>query len=304
MEVDLDWKSARRCGFVAHFRRVYMYKTHHASRTTFAGSDVLNQCTPADGAIGQISKSKCLRNTTLRRQNWRFRLVWKSARSIFKREAHGAWAKMSQKLGLRTSFGTLQIPPFLLTRAAVPGLRLHLQKTAQWACFLAASQAYWFFTTSTGGQGHSVRLKNRPLSHEMYTTLYYITPDTTRFFWVLFALIFQEPFHYFTVHSPTLRLQLQLHNYTPLQYTPLHSTTLNYTTLHYITLHYTPLHYTTLHYLPLHFTTLHYTTLHYTTTTTTTATTLLHSTTRNYTTLHYITLHYTTFHYTPLHYTS
>jgi len=31
------------------------------------------------------------------------------------------------------------IPPFLLTRAAVPGLR-NLQKTAQWACFLAAAR--------------------------------------------------------------------------------------------------------------------------------------------------------------------
>ena len=93
--------------------------------------------------------------------------------------------------------------------------------------------------------------------------------------------------HYITLHSTTLQLQLQLHNYTPLQYTPLHSTTLNYTTLHYTTLHsttlrlqlrlhnytplhsttrnYTTLHYTTLHYIPVHSTTLHYITLHYNT---------------------------------------
>ena len=67
------------------------------------------------------------------------------------------------------------------------------------------------------------------------------------------------PLHYTTLHYTTLHsttLQLQLHNYTPLN-----STTLNYSTLHYI-----PLHFTTLHYTPLQLhnytTTLHYTPLH------------------------------------------
>ena len=117
---------------------------------------------------------------------------------------------------------------------------------------------------------HYTKLHYTPLH---YTSLHYTTlPSTT--------------LHYITLHYTPLQLQLQLqlHNYTPLQYTPLHSITLHHTTLHYTTLHYTTLHYTTVHYLPLHFTTLHYTTLHYSTTTATT--TQLHSTTLHYTPLH------------------
>ena len=78
--------------------------------------------------------------------------------------------------------------------------------------------------------------------------------------------------HYTTLHSTTLHytplhyttLQLQLHNYIPLN-----STKLNYITLHHTTLHSTTLHYTTLQYTTLPSTTLHYITLHSTTTTTT-----------------------------------
>ena len=137
---------------------------------------------------------------------------------------------------------------------------------------------------------HYIPLHSTTLNYTTlhYTTLHYTTLHCTA--------LPSTTLHYITLHSTTLQLQLQLHNYTPLQYTPLHSTTLDYTTLHYITLHYTPLHYTTLHYTTFHYTSLHYTTLHYTTTTTTT--TQLHSTTRNYTTLHYTTLHYTEWHCT------
>ena len=95
-----------------------------------------------------------------------------------------------------------------------------------------------------------------------YTTLHYITLHYTPLHYITLHC---TTLHYITLHSTTLQLQLQLHNYTPLQYTPLHSTTLNYTTLHYITLHYTPLHYATLHYTTFHYTSLHYTTLHSTT---------------------------------------
>ena len=135
-----------------------------------------------------------------------------------------------------------------------------------------------------------------------YTTLRYTTLHYTTL-------------HYITLHyiSQHYRLQLQLHNYSPL-----HSTTLHYTKLHYTTLHYTPLHSTTLHYTTLHSTTLHYTTLHYTTlhytplhhnynyTTTLhyTTTTQLHSTTLQYTTTTTTQLHSTTLHYTTLHSTT
>ena len=154
-------------------------------------------------------------------------------------------------------------------------------------------------TTTTTTQLHSTTLN--------YTTLHHITLYSTTLHYtsLRYTTLPSTTLHCITLHSTTLQLQLQLHNYTPLQYTPLHSTTLNYTTLQYITLHYTPLHYTTLHYttlhyLPLHFTTLHYTTLHYTTTTTT----QLHSTTIHSTTLHYTKLHYATLHYIPLHSTT
>ena len=137
---------------------------------------------------------------------------------------------------------------------------------------------------------HYITLHYTPLH---YTTLHYTAlPSTTR--------------HYSTLHSTTLQLQLQLHNYTPLQYTPLHSTTLNYTTLHYTTLRYTTLHYTTLPSTTLHYITLHYTPLHYNYNydyTTTLHYTKLHYTTLHYTTLHSTTLHYTTLHYTTLQYT-
>ena len=131
-----------------------------------------------------------------------------------------------------------------------------------------------------------------------FTTLHYITLHTTLHYTTLhYTALPSTTLHYITLHSTTLQLQLQLHNYTPLQYTPLHSTTLNYTTLHYITLHYTPLHYTTSHYTTFHYTSLQCTTLH--------STTLqLQLRLHNYTPLHEITLHYTTFHYTPLHYTT
>ena len=115
-----------------------------------------------------------------------------------------------------------------------------------------------------------------------YTTLHY-TP------------LHYLPLHFTTLHYTPLQLQLQLHNYTPLQNTPLHSTKLHYTTLHYTTLHYTTSHYTTLPSTTLHYITLHYTPLHYNYN-------YDYTTTLHYTPLHYITLHYITLRYTPLHY--
>ena len=147
-----------------------------------------------------------------------------------------------------------------------------------------------------------------------YTTLHYTTLHSTTLQLQLhnYTTLYYTPLHSTTtLHSTTLQIQLQLHNYSPLHSTTLHYTPLHYITLHYTTFRYTSLHYstlhstslqlqlqlhsTTLHYTPLHSTTLHYTTLHYTT---------LHSTTLHYTTVHYLPLHSTTLNCTTLHYTT
>ena len=75
---------------------------------------------------------------------------------------------------------------------------------------------------NTRGSDHFWRFRCRFAASLHYTTLRYITPHSTIR-------------HYITLHST--RLQLQLHNYTPL-----HEITLHYTTLHYTTFHYTTLH--------------------------------------------------------------
>ena len=104
------------------------------------------------------------------------------------------------------------IPPFLLTRAAVPGLR-NLQKTAQWACFLAAARlrlstrldslwnrsselllggknrAYWFFR-QVRWKGLSVELHG--ISHEMCFHVSYTWQP--RFLFGFCLLIFRSHF--------------------------------------------------------------------------------------------------------------
>ena len=127
------------------------------------------------------------------------------------REAHFE-VKMYKTLGVRTTFGSSDVEK---VHAVVARSTFRSQNVK-----------------NTRGSDHFWRFRCRFASLH-YTTL----PSST--------------LHYITLHSTTLQLQLQLHNYTPLQYTPLHYTKLHYTTLHYTTLQYTKLHYTTLHYLAL-----------------------------------------------------
>ena len=234
-----------------------------------------------------ISKSKCTKHTILGpllevETSKKCTPLW--------REAHFE-VKMYKTPQCRTTFGGSDVEKVHAAVARSTFRSQNVQNTR-------GSDHFWRFRCRFASL-HYTTLCYTTLH---YTTLHYSTLHYTTLQLQLhnYTPLHSTTLHYTPLHSTTLQLQLQLHNYTPLQYTPLHSTTLNYTTLHYITLHYTPLHYTTLHYTTFHYTSLHYTTLHYTTTTTTT--TQLHSTTLHYTKLHYTTLHYTTLHYTTLHY--
>ena len=310
----------------AHFQ-VKMYKTPHcrttfgscnvekvhtvAARSTFPSQNVQN--TPASDHFGQlrcwksarrcgakhISKSKCTKHV---RVGPLLEVEMSKKCTPLWREAHFE-VKMLKTLGVRATFGGSDVEKVHAVVARRTFRSKHVQNTK-------GSDHFWRFrcrfaslhystlhytplhytplhyttlhnTTTTTTQLHSTTLHYTKLHYNTlhytplhYTTLHYTAlPSTT--------------LHYITLHSTTLQLQLQLHNYTPLQYTPLHSTILNYTTLHY-----TPLHYTTLHYTTFHHTSLHYTTLQ------------LQLRLHNYTPLHEITLHYITLHYTTLHYTT
>ena len=301
--------------------QVKMYKTHHC-RTTFGSCDVEKvhavvaqstfpsqnvQNTPGSDHFWKlrcrksarrcgakhISKWKCTKHTMLGpllevQMSKKCTPLW--------REAHFE-VKMCKTPGFWTTFGGSDVASLHYTTLHYTTLH---STTLRSTTLNYSTQHYKYNYTTTL---HYTPLHSTTLN---YTTLHYTTLHSTTLHYtpLHYTTLPSTTLHYITLHSTTLQLQLQLHNYTPLQYTPLHCTTLNYTTLHYITLHYTPLHYITLHYLPVHFTTLHYTTLHYTTTTTTTTTTQLHPTTLHYTKLHYTTLHYTTLHYIPLHSTT
>ena len=295
----------------AHFE-VKMHKTHqvrttfgscdvekvHAvvARSTFRSQNVQNisvsddfwklRCRKSARRCGakHISKSKCTKHYMFApllevQMSKKCTPLW--------RKAH-LEVKMSKALGVRTTFGGSDVASLhYITLHYTPLHYAPLHYITQH--YTPLHYAPLHYITQHYNYNYTTTLHYTPLH---YTTLHYTAlPSTT--------------LHYITLHSTTLQLQLQLHNYTPLQYTPLHSTTLNYTTLHYITLHYTPLHYTTLHYTTFHYTSLHYTTLH-------SSTQQLQLRLHNYTPLHeiivhYITLHYTTFHYThytTLHYTT
>ena len=302
----------------AHFE-VKMNKTHHV-RTTFGSCDVEKvhavvarstfpsenvQNTPWSDHFWQlrcrksarrcgakhISKSKCTKHKGF---GPLLAVAMSKKCTPLWREAHFE-VKMYKAQGVRTTFGSCDVEKVHAVVARSTFRSQNVKNTR-------GSDHFWRFrcrfaslhyitlhytpvhytplqyttlhnTTTTTTQLHSTTL--------IYTTLHYIT---LHYATLHYTALPSTTLHYITVHSTTLQLQLQLqlHNYTPLQYTPLHytplqytplhSTTLNYTTLHYITLPSTTLHYITLHYTPLHYnynydytTTLHYTKLHYTT---------------------------------------
>ena len=267
----------------AHFQ-VKMYKTHQL-RTTFGSCDV-EKVHRRCGAK-HISKSKCTKHTILG-PLLEVEMMSKKCTPLW-REAHFE-VKMYKTHHARTTFGSSDVEKVHAVVARSTFRSQHVKNTRR-------SDHFWRFRC--------------PFASLHYTTLHTLHYTTFHY----------TSQHYTTLHSTTLQLQvqLQLHNYTPLQ---LNYSTLHYITLHYITLHSTTLDYTRLHYLPLHFTTLlyttlqlqlqlhnytttlHYTKLHYITLHSTTLhSTTLHYTTLPSTTLRYTELHYTTLHYTTLHYT-
>ena len=231
----------------AHFQ-VKMYKTPHV-RATFGGSDVEK----VHAVVARSTfRSQNVKSTRVSDHFWRFRCR-KSARRCGAK--HISKSKLMLKTpGFRTTFGGSDVASLRFTT-------LH----------------YIIYTTLHYAPVHYTTLHYTPLHYTTVpsTTLHYITLHYTLHYTTNTTTTTQ-------LHSTTLQLQLQLHNYTPLHSTTLHYTPLHSITLHYTTLHYTPLHHITLHYLPLHSTTLNYTTLHYIT-------------------LHYIPLHSTTLHYITLH---
>ena len=292
LEVEMS-KKCTRLWREAHFQ-VKMYKTPqrrttfgswdvekaHAvvAQSTFPSQNVQNtprsdhfwklRCRKSARRCGakHISKSKCTKHLSVGpllevEMSKKCTPLW--------REAH-IEVKMLKTPGVRTTFGGSDVASLTtlhyITLYYTP---LHYTKL---------HYTTLHNTTTTTTQLHSTTLHCTKLH---YTTLHYTTLQYTT---LHYTALPSTTLHYTKLHSTTLQLQLQLHNYTPLQYTPLHSTTLNYTTLHYTTLHYTTFHYTSLHYTTLHSTTLQLQLrLH--------NYTPLHSTTRNYTTLHYTTLH-------------
>ena len=251
----------------AYFQ-VKMYKTHTCLATTFGGSRCWKSA--RRGGAKHISKSKCTKHHMFApllevRMLKKCTPLW--------REAHFE-VKMYKTPHVRATFGGSNVASLHYTTLHYTTLH-----------YTTLHYTTLHYTTL------QLQLHNYTPLHEItlhYTTLHYTPLHYTT---LHYTALPSTTLHYITLHSTTLQLQLQLqlHNYTPLQYTPLHSTTLNYTTLHYTTLHSTTLHYIILHYLPLHFTTLHYTPLQ------------LQLRLHNYTPLHEITLHYTTLHYTTIH---
>ena len=231
MSRDRFWKfgcrkSARRSG-AKHISKSNMYKTHQGSRTAF-GSSGCRKSARRCGAK-HISKSKCTKHHMF---------------------APLLEVLMSKKCTPLWREGHFEANMFDNTRGSDHFWRFR-------CCFASTTLHYrtlhyntLHYTTQHYNYNYTTTLHYAPLHS---TTLHYITLHYTTFQYT--------SLHYTTLHSTTLQLQLQLHNYTPLQYTPLHYTKLHYTTLHYTTLHYTPLHYTTLPCATLHYITLHYTPL-------------------------------------------
>ena len=178
-------------------------------------------------------RSENVQNTTCSRHFWRFRCR-KSARrcgakhmSKSKCTKHYMFApllevQMSKKCtplwreahfevnmlkapGVRTTFGGSDVASLHSTRLNYTTLH-----------FAPLHYTTLHNTTTTTTQLHSTTLN--------YTTLHYITLHYTppHYTTLHYTALPSTTLHHITLHSTTLQLQLQLHNYTPLQYTPLH----------------------------------------------------------------------------------
>ena len=238
----------------AHFQ-VKMYKTHQL-RTTFGSCDVEKSARRCGAK--HISKSKVLKTGGLGpllevEMSKKCTPLW--------REAHFE-VKMYKAPHVRATFGGSDVEKVhaIVARSTFRsqnvkkhqgfGPLLEVQMSLRFASLHYTPLHYTPLhyttlhnTTTTTTQLHSTTFHWTKLHH---TTLHYTTLHSTTLHYITVHYTALPPttLHYITLHPTTLQLQLQLqlHNYTPLQYTPLHSTTLNYTTLHYITLHYTTLH--------------------------------------------------------------
>ena len=251
------------------------------ARSTFGSQNVQNtpfsdhfwklRCRKSARRCGakHISKSKCTKHLSV---GPLLEVAMSKKCTPLWREAHFE-VKMYKTLGVRTTFGSCDVEKVHAVVARSTFRSQNVQNTR-------GSDHFWRFrcrfttlhyitlhytplhyaplhyttlhnTTTTTTQLHSTTLHYTKLHYTtlLYTPLHYTT--------LHYTALPSTTLHYITLHSTTLQLQLQLHNYTPLQYTPLHSTTLNYTTLHYTTLHYTTTTTTQLHSTTIHSTTLH-----------------------------------------------
>ena len=288
------WKSARRCG-AKHISKSKC--TKHLSVGPLLAVEMLKKCTPLwREAHFQVKmyKTPHVRATFGGSDVEKVHAV--VARSTFRSQNVKSTRGSDHFWRFRCRFASHHYTT-LYTLHCTTHQYITLHYTTLPSTTLHYITLHYTTTTTKTTQRHSTTLHHTPLHYItlQHTTLHY---TTLRYL----------PLHFTTLHSlhsTTLQIQLQLHNYTPLHstrlhytklhYTPVHSTTLHPTTLHYTTLHNTTatttqLHSTTLHYTPLHYITLHYITLH--------------STTLHFTSLHYLPLHYTSLHYSTLHSTT
>ena len=202
-------KSACRCG-AKHISKSKC--TKHTMLGPLLEVQTSKKCMPL-WREAHFSKSKCTKHTMLGpllevQTSKKCMPLW--------REAHFE-VKMLKTLGVRTTFGGLDVPSLRFTTqhyTTLPSTTLHYITLHYTPLQLQVQLQLHNYTPL-----HSTTLHYTQLH---YTTLHYTTLHSTTL-------------HYATLHSTTL----QLHNYTTtLHYTPLHSTPLHYTPLHYITLHY------------------------------------------------------------------
>ena len=217
----------------AHFQ-VKMYKTHHArttfgscdvekvhavvARSTFRSQNVQNtrgsdhfwklRCLKSARRCGakHISKSKCTKHTMLGpllevRTSKKCTPLW--------REAHFE-VKMYKTPHVRATFGGSDVAS--LHYATLHYITLHYTPLH----YAPLHYTTLHNTTTTTTQLHSTTLHYTKLR---YTTLHYTTLHSTTLHYITLHYL---PLHFTTLHYTPLQLQLQLHNYTPLQYTPLH----------------------------------------------------------------------------------
>ena len=178
----------------AHFQ-VKMYKTLHVC-ATFGGSDVEK----VHAVVARSTfPSENVQNTPCSDHFWRFRCR-KSARRCGAK--HISKSKCTKHQGFR---------PLLEVQMSLRFTTLHyitLHSTTLHSITLHYITQHYNYTPL-----HSTTLN----SH--YNTLHYTRLHSTT---LHYTTLHYLPLHFTTLHYTPLQLQLQLHNYTPLQYTPLH----------------------------------------------------------------------------------